>query len=243
MGIHNNAVVGASGQQGYQISRSVRLRSSAGGYLNRTPASATNRQIWTHSTWLKRSDLTSGDQTIISARADDNNRLFYSFGGGGAIDFFHNVSGTAYQVSTTAVFRDPSAWYHFVIAVDTTQATAANRIKFYVNGVQQTLSVTTNGFPPQNTSTQWNNAVVHTIAKKDTSATYSDCYLAEIYNIDGQQLTPSSFGETNAVTGVWQPKKYSGTYGTNGFDLDFSDNSASTASTIGKDYSGNGNIQ
>jgi hypothetical protein len=240
MGIHNTALIGAS-SQGYQIQRSVRLRSSASAYLNRTPASATNRQIWTYSTWLKRSDLTTGDATIISARADDNNRLFYSFGGGGAIDFFHNVSGTAYQVSTTALFRDPSAWYHFVIAVDTTQATAANRIKFYVNGVQQTLTVTTAGFPPQNTSTQWNNAVVHTIAKKDTAGVYSDCYLTEIYNIDGQQLTPSSFGETNAVTGVWQPKKYGGTYGTNGFDLDFSDNSASTAAAIGKDYSGNGN--
>jgi hypothetical protein len=241
MGIHNNALIGASGQGGYFINNSLRFRSSASAYLNRTPASATNRQIWTYSTWLKRSDLTTGDATIISARADDNNRLFYSFGGGGAIDFFHNVSGTAYQVSTTALFRDPSAWYHFVIAVDTTQATAANRIKFYVNGVQLTLTVTTAGFPPQNTSTQWNNAVVHTIAKKDTAGVYSDCYLTEIYNIDGQQLTPSSFGETNVLTGVWQPKAYTGTYGTNGFYLKFADTSDNTAATIGKDSSGNGN--
>ena len=233
---------GGQANLGYFIKNSLRFRSSAGGHLTRTPASSTNRQIWTYSTWLKRSDLSSGDQTIIAARADDNNRLFYSFGTGGAIDLFHNVSGTAYQVSTTAVFRDPSAWYHFVVAVDTTQATAANRVKLYVNGVQLTLTITTTDFPPQNTSTQWNNnGVIHTIAKKDTSATYSDCYLAETYAIDGQQLTPSSFGKTDSATGQWTPIRFNGTYGTNGFYLNYADKSAATAAAIGKDSSGNGN--
>ena len=233
---------GGQANLGYFIKNSVRLRSSAGGYITRTPASSTNRQTWTYSTWLKRSDVSSGDQTIIAARADDNNRLFFHFLSSGAAELYVNISGTAYSVGTTAVFRDPSAWYHLVIATDTTQSTDTNRIKFYINGVQQTLTVTTNGWIPQNTNTQWNNnGVIHTIAKKDTSATYSDCYLAETYGIDGQQLTPSSFGKTDAATGQWIPKKFASTYGTNGFYLNYADKSAATAAAIGKDSSPNGN--
>jgi len=235
--LNNSALLGASGSQGYQISRSVRLRSSASAYFNRTPASAGNRRTWTWSAWVKRGDISTAENPLFTGYTDANNRWYARFEQN-TLRFYWNVAGTSNEVYTNAVFRDPSAWYHVVVAVDTTQATDSNRIKVYVNGVQQTLSGT---YIPQNTDTQWNNNVVQTIGKKDTAGTYFDGYLTEINSIDGQQLTPSSFGETNPVTGVWQPKKYTGTYGTNGFYLNFSDNSAATAAAIGKDYSGNGN--
>ena len=110
-----------------------------------------------------------------------------------------------------------------------------------MNGVQVT-SFATSTAPTQNANTAFFNTTnAHYLAKYINQAVYTDQYLTEVNFIDGQALTPSSFGETNPVTGVWQPKKYTGTYGTNGFYLNFSDNSAATAATIGKDYSGNGN--
>jgi hypothetical protein len=142
---------------------------------------------------------------------------------------------------STPVYRDPSAWYHIVYKVDTTQATAADRVRVYVNGVEITAWAT-NTPPPQNTDTAVNNNVAHNIGRNTRNSNdYLDGYFAEVNLIDGQALTPASFGYTDTVTGVWQPAPYNGTYGTNGFYLNFSDNSAATATTIGKDYSGNGN--
>jgi hypothetical protein len=130
-----------------------------------------------------------------------------------------------------------------VLAADTTQATASNRLKLYINGTQVTAFNATI-YPTQNFNTAVNNNVAQYIGYYNNLGTtifYYDGYLTEINFIDGQALTPSSFGETNPATGVWQPKKYTGTYGTNGFYLNFSDPSAATAAAIGKDYSGNGN--
>jgi hypothetical protein len=148
--------------------------------------------------------------------------------------------GAQALTTTTAVFRDPSAWYHVVVAVDTTQATASNRIKIYVNSIEQIRDAVN---PNQNLDTSVNSTVEHGIgryvASQDT--VYFDGYLTEINFIDGQALTPSSFGEFNSDTGVWQPKAYTGSYGTNGFYLDFADNSGTTSTTLGADSSGNGN--
>jgi hypothetical protein len=141
-----------------------------------------------------------------------------------------------YNLITTQVFRDPSAWYHIVLNVDTTQATSSDRMKLYVNG-QQITAFSSSTYPSLNEDLPINAAAAHDIGK----ANYFNGYMTEINFIDGQALTPSSFGETNAQTGVWQPKAYSGSYGTNGFYLNFSDNSNTTAATLGKDYSGNGN--
>jgi hypothetical protein len=144
---------------------------------------------------------------------------------------------------TTQFFRDPSAWYHIVIVVDTTNATASNRLRMYINGVQVS-SFSTATYPSQNAAWYWNEAYEHRIGRYASAgggAAYFDGYLTEINFIGGQALSPSSFGETDAVTGVWKPKKYAGTYGTNGFYLNFSDNSAATAAAIGADSSGNGN--
>jgi hypothetical protein len=149
-----------------------------------------------------------------------------------------NDGSGLYQSS--AVYRDVSAWYHVVVAVDTTQATASNRMKLYINGVQIT-SFGTNTQIPQNTNTTFNSTVGHGLGYLYGVGYYANFYSTEVVFIDGQALTPSSFGETNAQTGVWQPKAYSGSYGTNGFYLNFSDNSNTTAATLGKDYSGNGN--
>jgi hypothetical protein len=230
------------GPEGYQISRSVRLRSSAAAYFNRTPGSAGNRQTWTWSGWVKRGTV-SPRVTLFGFGTSAA-----SGGSGGAVYFDSNTiyvvsgGGTATFLSTTPVYRDPSAWYHIVIAFDSTQATASNRVKIYVNGLQVTAFANTT-YPSQNYNSDYNNTIAQYIGVRGDGGldSYFDGYLTEINSIDGQALTPSSFGETNLVTGVWQPKKYAGTYGTNGFYLNFSDNSAATAAAIGKDNSGNGN--
>ena len=177
-----------------------------------------------------------------------NQDCYLCFGGssatGGTQDtlaFYSPPAGNNVALITNALYRDFSAWYHVVCAVDTTQATASNRILLYVNGVQITSFVTAT-YPTLNQNLNFNNTTSQQFAAATvTPANFFDGYLAEINFIDGQALTPSSFGQTNSVTGVWQPIKYGGTYGTNGFYLNFSDNSNNTATTIGKDYSGNGN--
>ena len=230
----------ASVSGGYQISRSLRFNSADSAYLNRTPASATNRRTWTLSTWAKVSAF--GSQVfILGAGVDGDNRTDIRFDGD-SLQFVNNVANvTTANLKTTAVYRDPSAWYHIVIAVDSTQATSTNRIKIYVNGVEVT-SFSTSTYFSQNTDTFVNNNCGQTIGRYSiTASNYFNGYMTEVNLIDGQQLTPSSFGETNAQTGVWQPKAFAGTYGTNGFYLNFSDNSNTTAATLGKDYSGNGN--
>jgi len=214
---------------GYNLTDSLRFRQSASAYLSRTPASAGNRQIFTYSAWVKRGSLGSR-QAILDAYASSaghvlefqtaNTIYFYSWGTG---------SSTA-LLNTTQVFRDISAWYHIILSVDTTQATASNRLKMYVNGVQVT-SFATATYPSQNASLYINNNIVHDIGRRGDNQFYFDGYLTEVNFVDGQALTASDFGETNEDTGVWQPKKYTGTYGTNGFYL----------KGRGTDNSGNGN--
>jgi hypothetical protein len=156
----------------------------------------------------------------------------------------YDVNG-GLSLTTTPVYRDPASWYHFVIAIDTTQATASNRAKIYVNNVEVTAWAV-QSYPAQNTNLNYNSAVIHRIAASDYPSypRYYDGYFTEVNFVNALQLTPSSFGSTNATTGVWQPAKYTGTYGTNGFYLPFTDNSALTTSSnvgLGKDFSGNGN--
>ena len=229
---------------GYNIARSVRLRSSASGYFNRTPASASNRRTWTWSNWVKRSVLSSDpNDPLFQANYSGTPWFILGFTNDNKLQVAQ-TAGVSPSWETTAVFRDPSAWYHIVLAVDTTSATstmngsATDRFRLYVNGTQYVISG--GSVPSQNADLQVNNTVSHTIGGYP-SVEFMDGYLTEINFIDGQALTPSSFGETDSITGVWKPKAYSGTYGTNGFELNFSDNSNNTAATIGKDYSGNGN--
>ena len=230
------------GPEGYQINRSLRFRSSASAYLQRTPASAGDRQKFTISFWMKRGtigtlDLFTGNNAngFLGGFRSDNTLYLYDAG----------AASGGMQIWSQRVFRDPSAWYHIVIAVDTTQATDTNRFKVYINGVQENTATWNVGagasrYPSLNANFNWNNTNSHEIGYA-LNYGYFDGYFTEFYNVSGQQLDAFSFGETNAVTGVWQPKKYAGTYGTNGFYLNFADNSAATAAAIGADYSGNGN--
>ena len=228
----------ASVSGGYQISRSLRFNSADSAYLDRTPASSGNRKTWTWSGWVKKTVVGDGRYPLLFG-AQNTTRDFLRFNGE-ALQFVLN-NGTSGNLITTAVYRDVSAWYHIVLAVDTTQATDTNRVKIYVNGVQVTAFSTTT-YPAQNYDTFVNMNVAQRLGNDaGFSDGYYNGYMTEVNFIDGQALTPSSFGETNAQTGVWQPKAYSGSYGTNGFYLNFSDNSNTTAATLGKDYSGNGN--
>jgi hypothetical protein len=157
------------------------------------------------------------------------------------LNIFSNLSGaTVLNLVTTQVLRDPSAWYHIVVSIDTTQATSSNRAKLYINGSQVT-SFSTETYPSQNADLNINDSVSHSIGAYITPSVFFNGYLTEINFIDGQALTPSSFGETDAITGRWKAKSYGGTYGTNGFYLNFADNSGTTSTTLGKDSSGNGN--
>jgi len=223
---------------GYQIERSLRFNSADSAYLNRTPSSGGNRQKFTMSVWAKRG-LLSGDQNFINVHSSvsgaDGIRVDGPF-------VFYLTDASNAAIVTTAVFRDPSAWYHFVCAVDTTQATASNRVRMYVNGVEQT-SFSTANYPSQNFNTSFNEVSrAHSIGRNQPyNNEFFNGYLTEFNWVDGQQLTPSSFGETDSNTGVWKPKAFSGTYGTNGFFLKFADNSGTTSTTLGKDSSGNAN--
>jgi hypothetical protein len=225
---------------GYTIARSVRLRSSASAYFNRTPAVAGNQKTWTWSGWVKRGIVNAATTDMLFA-VRNTGVTVYGYIAFSSDQLDVTFLAATYRRTTSAVYRDPSAWYHIVVAVDTTLSTSTDRIKIYVNGVQVT-AFTTNSNGTQNANSDFNSTEVHAIGRYGAlSANYLDGYLTEINFIDGQALTPSSFGSTNALTGVWQPAKYTGTYGTNGFYLNFSDNSNNTATTIGKDYSGNGN--
>ena len=222
----------------FPVQRSVRFRSSASAYFARTPASAGNRQIFTFSWWVKRGAI-SAAQEMYFVNSGGGNFAQLSWAATNTLTIASVDSSVAQcELITTAVYRDPSAWYHVMFAVDTTQATASNRVKIYVNGVQVT-AFNTATYPALNYNFQLNNTTAQNIGRPSTGTL--DGYLTEFYFIDGQALTPSSFGSYNAGSGVWQPIRYSGTYGTNGFYLNFQDNSAATAAAIGKDSSGNGN--
>jgi hypothetical protein len=233
--LNNSLLLGApaGGAAGYSISRSLRFNSADSAYLSRTPASQGNRKTWTWAGWVKRS------------RSGIRQALFAAHDGGAAnyttIEFESDQLGLFYGGTisgprTTAVFRDPSAWMHICAVLDTTQATTSDRVKLYVNGVQQVIGSGT--YPSLNADLKVNAAVPHNIGADDIYD-YLSGYLADVHLVDGQALDPTSFGEFSATTGVWMPKQYTGTYGTNGFKLSFSDNS--TAAALGTDSSGQGN--
>lgn len=231
----------ANGQTGYNLTKSLRFRSSASAYLTRTPASAGSSTKMTFSFWTKRGQLSKAFQNLFTSGASAGNGDATIFTSGDAFRFWLN-GGSASDITTSQVFRDPSAWYHIVIAIDTTQATASNRVLIYVNGTQIT-SFSSVAYPNQNYNIQFFNTTTQQQigygVTTGNGGNYYDGYQTEINFIDGQQLTPSSFGSTNALTGVWQPAKYTGSYGTNGFYLPFTNTTSTT--TLGYDFSGNSN--
>jgi hypothetical protein len=203
----NPLFLGAAGQATgggeYQIERSVRFNSPDSAYLSRTPASSSNLKTWSWAGWVKRSKL--GTTQRFFATFDGSNQEYWRFDSNDTLRLFESL-GT---LQTTQVFRDVSAWYHIVVAVDTTQATASDRIKFYLNGTQVT-TFSTATYPSQNADGRFNSAVPHYLGTGTVE--YFDGYLADIHFIDGQALDPSSFGEFD-TNGVWQPIEY--TFSTN----------------------------
>jgi hypothetical protein len=241
--LNNSNAISTAG--GYDINNSLRLRSSASAYLSKTYGSNGNTKIFTYSFWAKLGTL-STEMSLLSVYSSVGYQTRFTMGSGNALSVQIYNSGSYNSTwDTTAVFRDPSAWYHVMLVGDTTGATASNYIKIYINGVQQTTTYNLNsqGAIPQNTNILVCSTIPHTIGKYGGGSNYLDGYMAEAYLIDGQALTPSSFGETDTTTGSWKPKAYSGTYGTNGFYLKFSDIATTSGSNagLGKDFSGNAN--
>ncbi len=233
---NSNAISSGS----YDINNSLRFRSSASANLTRTPASSGDRQKFTISVWIKRGTL-STEQAIITQGS--GNRDIVRIGSDNLL-YFYWYDATYYPVNTTQVFRDPSAWYHIVVSVDTTQATSSNRIRLYVNGSQIT-ALSNAIYPSQNFNfTYWGTTNAIAIGKDIVANNaHLDGYMAEFNFIDGSQKAASDFGETDTTTGSWKPKAYTGTYGTNGFYLKFSDIATTSGSNagLGKDFSGNAN--
>ena len=249
--------MGAAGAGGtYEIEKSLRFNKADSAYLNMTPPSDGSMTTWTWSGWVKRGLLRqnynshhyifqacpeNGHRTALywmqgdSATASDADCLTFQYYGGSG--------GTNYHKTTTAKYRDVSGWYHIVAVWDTTNGTAADRMRLWVNGSRITSWVHNIGDPPQNQASHVNDAsYVHSIGRRTHNTdNYLDGYLAEVNFVDGQALDASSFGKTNADTGQWIPKKYAGAYGDEGFYLKFDDISGTTATTLGKDSSGNGN--
>jgi len=230
---NSNAI--STGVTAYNLTDSVRFRQSASAYLSRTNSSSpTNAKIGTLSVWVKRGSLATGNSQYImeTGTGTSNNTHFQLF-----FDTSNNLNAGQYSqtpfTNTSVYFRDPSAWYHIFIAYDSTQGTAANRFKLYVNN---TLYSSTTTISLNNEWAILQASQLINIGRHTTVARHFDGYMTEFNVVDGQALTPSDFGEYDDDTGVWKPKRYTGTYGTNGFYLDMS----TSGSTV-TDQSGNGN--
>jgi hypothetical protein len=248
-------ILGGNGAvAGVAQANSLRFNDDDSAHLSRTPSSSSNRKTWTWSGWVKRSTLgtqqkffvagtSDSNRTMLYFETDDTLRVYFRASG---IDYGRGTGSAVGQVST-AIFRDVSAYYHILISVDLTASDAssplradANRLKFYVNGIQQ-INDTSHTFAnyslTQNTDTLVNHTNEHSIGLQGSDNTGDfDGYMAEVHLVDGQALSPTDFGEFDSSSGIWKPKDYSGSYGTNGFKLNFSN-----SGSLGADSSGNGN--
>jgi len=233
--------------RGYEIDQSIRFNDDDTPYLQRTPGSGSvgNDHTFTVSFWIKRgSDISSSDTQEGILGAGDGANIGGDVTKHDSIGFFNDTiqvftfggNSTYTNLRSTAVFRDPTSWYHIVVRYDDTQSTDTNRVRIYVNGVQVTVFSPAT-YPNQNSGTSFNTALLQRVGANTIATTRNiDGYLAEIVMIDGTSLGPTSFGEYNDA-GVWIPIDVSGlTYGTNGFRLKGQDSSA-----LGDDTSGNGN--
>jgi len=222
---------------GYDIDNSLKLEHDNTEYITRTNASAGNSKTWTFSGWYKLTELFSGDgPSLFEIYGTGPLKFFSMYMYQYKLIFYDYLGGVDYGKETTQVFRDTSAWYHIVLSVDTTDATAADRMKLYINGTRVTAFNTDFGDPPQNFDTQANksgmaNRIGYSAA---LSGIYYGGYVSEVNFVDGQALAPTDFGEFDTDTGIWKPIETNiGSYGTNGFNLKF-DNS----SDLGEDASG-----
>jgi hypothetical protein len=244
-------VVGGTQDTGYEISNSLRFNDddSPSMTIASLGSSSSNAKKWTVSFWAKLSSGLGGHRCVFSAgEASGGQYVQLNFTDEDRLQIYSSNAlgsgGSATNIKTNALYRDVSAWYHVVWAIDTTQGTNTNRIKLYVNGAQETSFETANNYPSQNADNDrvGANNIDHFIGKfVDSSSQYFDGYLSDFYFIDGDAKSYTDFGETND-NGVWIPKKYAGSYGNNGFKLEFKQTGTSANSSgIGADTSGNDN--
>ena len=212
---------------GYTIDQSIRFNDDDSPYIYKAFSGAGSKQTATISFWMKIGNITSARRGLFTFIQDvplelysgDNLRVF-AFG--------------AERLVTNRLFRDPSAWYHIVLVFDSTNAVSYERIRLYVNGQRET-SFSAESYPSQSANGNFWGSNLAQIGRTYGSSYYFDGYLAEIHYLDGLAYDPSFFGEFND-SGIWIPKEYTGSYGTNGFKIDGRD-----SSDLGDDESGNGN--
>tara|TARA_B100000963_G_scaffold361765_1_gene399367 strand:+ start:1020 stop:2426 length:1407 start_codon:yes stop_codon:yes gene_type:complete len=225
----------------YNISQSIRFNSADSAYMHRTPSSSGNRKTFTSSCWVKLGDaLDSSFSCALPMPTVAQTASYGMYLSGNDIQIFIYYTGSAWQgqLYTNRKFRDPSAWFHFVLVVDTTQAVPTERVRFYINGTRETDWQIEN-YPNQNQDTDWNNSGEKMgigVNANGFGGSFGEYYAAEMVYIDGTAYGPENFGETNS-SGIWVPKDVSGlSFGTNGFHIDGRD-----ASDLGDDESGQGN--
>ena len=220
-------LAGSSGQStGYTIDKSIRFNDDDSPYLNRTFSGAGNKKTATMSCWLKMGNIgtNKGIFTFINDKPlelDSNNNLKVHTHGSN-------------RLITDREFRDISAWYHIVVTIDSTEGLAGERVRLYVNGERET-SFSTESYPSADADGTWWASNYFQIGRTYGTSNYMDGYLAEIHYLDGYAYGPEYFGEFDSY-GIWIPKEYTGSYGTNGFKIDGRD-----SSDLGDDESGNGN--
>lgn len=217
----------------YTVSKSLRFRASANAYLTRTPSVAGNRRLFTFSAWVKRGQV-GRTQLLFNAQNSTNNRFQIAFNSDDTM-YISDNNPTTRSVSTSMAFRNISSAYHIQVVVDTDNVTTSDKVKLFCNGVRVALTGTFF------TGDTWVNTAIQHLIGRDPEVPSSrdfDGYLSQVHFIDGQALDPSSFGQTDG-NGYWVPKQYTGSYGTNGFKLDFAD--TTSVATLGNDVSGNGN--
>ena len=238
------SILGANSVSGgYEVSNSLRFNDDDSAYLTRTNSGG-NRKTWTWSSWVKRSEIpSSGSQQFIFTSNNTTNYSSMFFDEStNRFNFYNYSGGYVDRLETNAVYRDPSAWYHFFIKHDSTQSTEADRLELYVNGVKVTSFATAN-YPTLNYDSYMNVSGYNNIIGRQQvgDSALFDGYLAEIHLIDGTAKAHTDFGEFDD-NAVWIPKKYTGSYGTNGVYLEFKQTGTSANSSgIGADTSGNDN--
>ena len=219
----------ASESQALAIDYSCRIDRESGGYFSRTPSSAGNRTVWTLSLWVKRSGL-GAEQRLFSAGSSTTNLSLIEFTSDDNMRILNQPGGsTVHEYKTTRVFRDVSAWYHIVVASNSNSA-----FKLYINGIEESSFTSSTG--PSSSDWLFNSTVLHAIGKDATSLSSSGFsgYLANVEWVDGSFKEASDFGQLNSDN-LWEPLEYNGSFGTNGFKLNFS------TTTLGADSSGQSN--
>ena len=235
-------IAGGTQDESYDIENSMRFNSANSAYFNRTTGSPTNEDMVTISVWLKRTDV-GNNNTIMSWNSGNGSQAYVRFANSSDNVQLYNqtASETATSIITNSKTRDPAAWYHLVVQYDAAQGTDSNRVKIYLNNVLQSLG--TANYPPQNTALALNvGSRAVNIGRWAAGSEYYNGYMAEFHYLDGVIKDPDDFGKTD-TNGVWVPIEYTGgSYGNNGFFLQFKQTGTSANSSgKGADTSGEDN--